>query len=65
MYVIWMNTNKYKELLSCPFALHRKVEELVDDMLQKKVINLSKNPWESIYSWSCRYVQDFVWTIGD
>ena len=30
-----------------PFALRRKVEELVDDMLQKKVIHPSKSPWAS------------------
>ena len=30
-----------------PFALHKKVEhaQLVDDMIQKKVVHSSKNPW--------------------
>ena len=30
-----------------PFALRKKVEELVDDMLEKKVIHASKSPWAS------------------
>ena len=34
-------------MYTVPFALRRKVEELVDDMLQKKVIHPSKSPWAS------------------
>ena len=30
-----------------PFALRKKVEELVDDMLQKRVIHPSNSPWAS------------------
>ena len=30
-----------------PFALRKKVEELVDDMLEKKVIHASKSTWAS------------------
>ena len=30
-----------------PFAHRRKVEELVDDMLQKQVIHPFKSPWAS------------------
>ena len=37
-----------KQLTKCiPFALHRKVEEVVDDMLQKQVIHPSKSHWAS------------------
>ena len=31
-----------------PFALRKTVEELVDDMLEKKVIRASKSPWASL-----------------
>ena len=30
-----------------PFALRKKAEELVDDMLQKRVIHPSNSPWAS------------------
>ena len=50
-----------------PFALRRKVEELVDDILQKQVIHLSKSPWASpiVLVVKKSGVQDFVWTIED
>ena len=50
-----------------PFALRRKVEELVDDMLQKQVIYLSKSAWASpvVLVVKKNGVQDFVWTIED
>ena len=49
------------------FCSSQEVEELVDDMLEKKVIHASKSPWTNpvVLVTKKIAIQGFVWTTED